>query len=304
MGIVVTKTLMVAYHALVEPALAIGLRRSRLRAFDPQPTLAAVALDVGKGPGCSRGCRVDRKAESRAVPRYLGRAGGETGHFIGRLLRKIDDGRRPTPMVVDLARYPTMADFEATLRRRSSRTLAKARRAAHDGYRVHGFPRARHALDIYAIKTSKPFRAGGPVVDYFLLRPQDVGPPAAEPDPSAPRCPRHWTRWWGVFRAARGHRQGDVTSDEELVAYVKLRRVGDLIHYVDIMGHADHLGRNVMILLHVEIMRWLIAREDHAAGVRMVLYGGLEHGGRGLLTWKKRAGFEPARLVRRDAPAA
>jgi hypothetical protein len=51
-------------------------------------------------------------------------------------------------------------------------------------------------------------------------------------------------------------------------------------------------------------MRWLIESGDLlSSGVRIVLYGAAEHGGEGLLTWKKRAGFQPARL-RLAAPSA
>ncbi len=300
MGLLVVKTLMVAYHVLVEPALAVGLRRTRLEALGAPRELPDVELAVGAGPGCSPECRVEAKAESAALSRYLRRPRRTHGGRLGRLASGLAESRKPTPMIVDLDRYPDVGAFEAVLRKRSNRTLAKARRAAEVGYRVDVFPRVRHTLDIHAIRTSKAVRSAGPMLDYLLLRPGHVGAPRAAPPPSAPRCPRHWTRWWGVFEDAPGHRQGAVTTDRRLVAYVKLRRIGDLVHYVDIMGHAAHLDRNVMTLLHLEIMRWLIARQDHAAGVRAVLYGAVEHGGWGLATWKKRAGFEPHRLARAD----
>jgi len=57
----------------------------------------------------------------------------------------------------------------------------------------------------------------------------------------------------------------------------------------------------VMLLLHREIVRWLIeAREPAAKGASVLLYGAAEHGGAGLLTWKKRAGFVPGLLRLRD----
>ena len=74
-------------------------------------------------------------------------------------------------------------------------------------------------------------------------------------------------------------------------------RIGDVVHYTEIMGHGAHRGAGVMLLLHREIVRWLIeAREPEVQGVRALLYGALEHGGEGLLTWKKRAGFVPVQL--------
>ena len=53
-----------------------------------------------------------------------------------------------------------------------------------------------------------------------------------------------------------------------------------------------------MPLMHATIVHWLLdAAEPAAAGVQAVWYGALEHGGQGLLTWKKRAGFAPMRVA-------
>jgi hypothetical protein len=52
-----------------------------------------------------------------------------------------------------------------------------------------------------------------------------------------------------------------------------------------------------MMLLHHRIVHWLIVQDEPAAtGAKVLLYGAAEHGGAGLLTWKKRAGFVPGRL--------
>jgi hypothetical protein len=52
-----------------------------------------------------------------------------------------------------------------------------------------------------------------------------------------------------------------------------------------------------MLLMHVHIARWLLGAETPPArGARAIWYGALEHGGEGLLTWKRRAGFAPVRV--------
>jgi GNAT superfamily N-acetyltransferase len=296
------RLVMAAYHGAAEPALALTRRKRRLAAFgvDPAEDLPVFDLDIFTGPTCTDECDFTPGTRWDVVDRYLtpaGRAGGWAAAARDRL--------RLTPMVIDLARYETHAEFEADLRKRSSRTLPKARHALKAGYSVRCFPTRRHVYDIHAVKTSMRMRTAGPVLDYWLLRPEDIAPPATRPiEVRLPDCRQHWTLWWGVFQPARGHRQGTVAVDERLVAYVKLTRRGDLLHYVDIMGHRDHLGAGVMTLLHNEIMRWLIESGDLlSSGVRIVLYGAAEHGGEGLLTWKKRAGFQPARL-RLAAPSA
>lgn len=81
------------------------------------------------------------------------------------------------------------------------------------------------------------------------------------------------------------------------MAYTKLARSGELVHYLDLMGHHDHLANGVMLLMHVYIAQWLLRAETPAArGARAIWYGALEHGGEGLLTWKRRAGFAPVRV--------
>ncbi len=66
---------------------------------------------------------------------------------------------------------------------------------------------------------------------------------------------------------------------------------------LDLMGHRDHLANGVMLLMHVYIAQWLLRAETPAArGARAIWYGALEHGGEGLLTWKRRAGFAPVRV--------
>jgi hypothetical protein len=285
------------YRGVAEPARALALRKRRLAAFglDPVALLPAIEIDPLQRETCAPACRFDGAARSVVVDHYLERADAGPAW-----LAPVRNALRITPTVVDLARYSDPAAFEATLRRRSSRTPAKIRKAREAGYAVKRFPVAAHVQDVHAVKTSMRMRAGGPVMDYWFLKPGDIAEPAKGPVRlKRPACGNHWTQWWGVFLPEPGHAQNGVTVDERLVAYVKASRRGEVVHYADIMGHADHLGANVMALLHHEIMAWLLGSGDPmAAGVRAVLYGALEHGREGLVTWKKRAGFEPARLVR------
>ncbi|MCD0505615.1 hypothetical protein, partial [Bordetella petrii] len=209
--------------------------------------------------------------------------------------------RRATPMLLDLQRCADRAGFDSALHQRSKRTLSKIRRARQLGYRVERFELSTHVHDVHAVKTSMAVRSGGPVLARWLLKPGHIAPPASAPVAwHAPECATHWTVWWGVFLDEPGHHNGVLRTDRRLVAYVKLTRCGEVVHYLDLMGHKDHLPHGVMPLMHTSIVHWLLdAAEPHAAGVRAVWYGALEHGGTGLQTWKKRAGFEPARVMLR-----
>jgi hypothetical protein len=285
------------YRVVAEPARALVLRRSRLAAFGVEAGVAlpVVAVDPARTRDCAPTCRYDPRARSVAVDHYLEPADVAAG-WLGGLRNAV----RATPTAIALDRFVDNAAFEALVRRRSSRTLPKARKAREAGYSVRRFAVAAHVYDVHDVKTSMKTRAGGPVLDYWFLKPGDIAPPAERPVRlKAPPCHAHWVQWWGVFLPEPGRMQGPVRVDERLVAYVKINRRGELLHYADIMGHSGHLGQSVMVLLHLEIMRWLLESGDPMArGVRVVLYGAAEHGREGLLTWKKRAGFDPMRLAR------
>jgi len=282
--------LMAGYYLAIDPLLIRLRKHARLRAWpaDPAmpPRILAMHAAQAQGPGAAQALR----RFARVARRYDMRSPGETAQAAG---------RRATPMMLDLAGCVDRAGFEALLRRHSKRTLPKIRQALRQGYQVERFALPMHVHDVHAVKTSMAVRSGGPVLARWLLRPQHIATPASAPVAwQAPACATHWTAWWGVFLPVAGHRDGALQTDRRLVAYMKLTRCGDVVHYLDLMGHRDHLGHGVMPLMHAAIVNWLLdGCEPAAAGVQAVWYGALEHGGQGLLTWKKRAGFAPMRVV-------
>jgi len=281
--------LMAGYYLAIDPLLIRLRKLPRMRAWPADPAMPARSLamhaDLAQGPGAGQALR----RFARVARRYDMRRPDETSRAAG---------RRATPMLLDLAACADRAGFEALLRRHSKRTLPKIRQAQRQGYQVQRFALPMHVHDVHAVKTSMAMRSGGPVLARWLLKPTDLAKPATAPVAwRAPACATHWTTWWGVFLPRPGHRDGAVQTDRRLVAYVKLTRCGDIVHYLDLMGHRDHLGHGVMPLMHAAIVNWLLdASEPAAAGVQAVWYGALEHGGQGLLTWKKRAGFAPVRV--------
>ncbi|WP_144635758.1 hypothetical protein [Bordetella genomosp. 13] len=287
--------LMHVYYRTADPALVRLRKRARLRLWQaPQPLpelplrlLAAQAADDGAAAQALR-------RMTRVAARYDMRRPGETSRAAA---------RRATPMMLDLSACSDAQGLQRLMRAHSSRTASKIRRAQRLGYRVRPFALPNHVHDVHAVKTSMPMRSGGPVLAHWLLKPEHLARPAQSPQPlRPPACPTHWTIWWGVFMDEPGHRDGALATGERLVAYVKLARCGDIVHYLDLMGHRDHLQHGVMLLMHAHIANWLLEsrEETHAQGARAIWYGALEHGGTGLLTWKKRAGFAPVR-VRLDA---
>lgn len=268
--------LMRLYYAVLDPLIVRRRQAARLRLWGGTPASMTLSLDTtrAQGPGSTQAlARMRRVAQRYAMQ---------------------EDGRGATPMMLDLRVCGDAQGLERLLRGLSSRNMSKIRRAQRLGYRVRLFALANHVHDVHAIKTSMAIRSGGPVLARWLLRPE-------HPQPwQPPACDTHWTLWWGVFVDAPGHRNGPLETTERLVAYTKLARAGEMVHYLDLMGHRNHLPDGVMLLMHVHIAQWLLRAETPAArGARAIWYGALEHGGDGLLTWKRRAGFAPvqARLL-------
>jgi len=274
------------HQAVVEPVLVRGLRTKRLAAFGiSEADLNELPVQWHRPGDCRAPCPLHTDKVPKLLRRYARVAARKSGAQL-------------TPMMVRIPDFSDIAGFDALLKQRSSRTLSKIRAAARKGYRARQFMLASHVADMHAIRTSMAFRAAGPVFDRWFLKPDHIAAPAAELlHVASPCCPMHWTIWWGLFAPEPGHRQNGVEIGERLVAYVKVMRIGDVVHYTEIMGHRDRLNDGVMALLHHEIVRWLIeAPEPAAQGAKVLLYGAAEHGGAGLLTWKKRAGFTPGRL--------
>ena len=89
-------------------------------------------------------------------------------------------------------------------------------------------------------------------------------------------CARHAVRATGVW-APDGH----------VVAYLVMLRSGDLALVSQILGHADHLEREVMWLL----FQHALEREITAAPDGVMVYNRHDSGTKGLRWWKERVGF-------------
>jgi hypothetical protein len=108
------------------------------------------------------------------------------------------------------------------------------------------------------------------------------------------RLVNHWALDWGCFIADPSPGPDGSVIAERLVAYVFLKRVGNLVRTRGVMAHGDCLAKSVMKLLFHDVMAWLLARQDlRVAGVRYLHYGAIEHGNDGLAAWKRSFEFAP-----------
>lgn len=162
-----------------------------------------------------------------------------------------------------------VSDWQAGHRTARKRAWA----AERNGYRFATIDRSDYEDDIFEINTSAPQRQGRPMSDGYRAR-QTF---ATSPDYP---CYRHAICTYGILDAAG-----------RLRAYTVVHRVGQLVMFSTIIGHADHLRRHVMYLLTREA---LADQAQHGSG--FAFYNRHDSGTEGLRFFKERVGFRPSRV--------
>jgi hypothetical protein len=299
------------HFATLEPLLIAAKKRRRLELFgiDDMAALPAAALDPQLDPeGCLPACHAFVAHERPQLRPFLFR--GDRG------AARPGSALRGVAAVIDLDRFADFDAYRAAVKRHSKGgILQQVKKAKGQGFYTRTMLRDLHARQCFEIQASKRVRSGlvlaafrpAPVADFgsgitVAQIAQYMGRPVAEvrrgvpfPEPPQPPCARHWSLDWGAFidDPAPGHDDGTVLA-ERLVAYVFLKRIGNLVRTRGVMAHGDYLARNVMKLLFHDVMGWLLARDDpRVRGVRYLHYGAIEHGNDGLAAWKRSFEFTP-----------
>ena len=200
------------------------------------------------------------------------------------------------PMLIDVGDFADFPAWEKHIKGFSGgERMRQKKKALAAGYFVKPFAWKLFIPDIHDVNHSKAIRSGGPMRGSYQKSVEEMGgAPQSRLDVVWPKCPYHWGLTFGVFLPLVGHTQGAVTVDEKLVGYISLRRTGELAVYSMILGHADHLDNGVLVLLHHELVKWIGAQKDGLCkGLRYLMYGGQQNGGKGLSQWKRRGGFTP-----------
>ena len=199
-----------------------------------------------------------------------------------------------TLMALDLRKYHDFENYKKILKKQSY-FLRSNKKAVQNGYWVEQFQYQNHTPDMREIRQSIDDRAQGLPADPFVLTDQVLNK-----DPSAltpieyPKCPQHWELWFGVFKQVPGYMQGTLELNKKMVAYARLRRIGNTIKYAEFIGHGDHLQFSVMIMLHIHLLEWIMNNANpHSQGVQYVTYNTVEKGDDGILYWKRKALFTP-----------
>lgn len=208
---------------------------------------------------------------------------------------------RYTPAVIKLDYKEGFEKWELKLQKVTKKRYL-INRSVKLGYFFKEFNFKNFVPDIYAINTSSPVRSGGPLNASYSRSIEELGGLSASYlKPIAPKCNLHWRLYFGVFQNKKGHVQGEVTVDEQLIGYLTLVRRGSLVLYSQFMGHHEHLDNGIMYLLHYRAIQWIHNNNNGLCrGVEFCMYGGKESGGNGLWLWKQSCGFSSRKLFVND----
>lgn len=195
--------------------------------------------------------------------------GGECAALAAAEFPQLASGRYTYP--ASILRLPASIEEHLAAHRTFRKRAARARNL---GYRFAEVARELYEDDIYRINTSAPERQGRPMSEGYTR------PVKFSPLPDYP-CGRHAIRTYGVLAAGR----------LGLVAYTWVYRIGDLVMFSQILGHAAFLAHDIMY----ELMRGALAAEiAHGPGV--AFYNRHDSGTPGLRYYKERVGFRPGRV--------
>lgn len=204
---------------------------------------------------------------------------------------------KATLMAIKISDYKDYGDYISDIRR-SSFFLRKSNKSIKSGHYFQEFQYENFMPDILKIRHSSEPRASSLPEDPYLLTEEVLHkPPVTFKSIQQPLCHLHFEKWFGIFIKDTGRRQGEVVVNQKLIAYTRLRRIGNSIKYHELIGDVEHLGSGCMALLHLEVMKMLFLKTDfYFTGVGYLTYNTLERGAEGLFFWKRKALFSPFKI--------
>ena len=198
---------------------------------------------------------------------------------------------------LDVTRFDCFSAYMAHVRHYAKgASIRQAKKASE--FDIEPFAYKNYTPDIHDINHSKPVRSGGEMRGSYLKTLEEMGgPPSKLHAIPMIECNYHWDMMYGVFKPEIGYTQGDVETHQRLVAYISLKRRGDLMMYSQILGHGDFLDKGVMFAMHFHIMEEVLDfKTPIFDSIKGVLYAGWMSGGKGLLQFKKKLMFQPCML--------
>lgn len=165
------------------------------------------------------------------------------------------------------------------------REAAKCKR---EGFYLKEIDRQSYITEIVEINHSRAVRCEKPMSGSYLRSVEQWGgQPEIRTNPVM-ACEKHCTKTYGLFSKEPG-----IWGDGKLVAYITINIYGNLVNYAQILGHGDYLKHGIMQLLHLELLE-ILSNNKFSQYICYYLY---HTGEKGLMDWKRRAGFRPHKLM-------
>ncbi len=283
-----TGAVMCFYYRVIEPTLLAlrKYRRLKLLGIRDLTEVPIAPIDLAEGrPGCTDQCHAQIEAERRNLRKFLFARPSEPGAFS----RWRCGASRTRPGSISRFCQLSRCGGAPRMRTRRQRNAEHKKKARSLGYVARQIGRGTYYSEMVDVQASKLFRTGGPVLAAIPMVRKAMA--SAHPSDDWYGCPVHWAAVWGAF--IKEH-DGSGIEREKLAAYCFIRRVGNRLHLVLIIGHAAHLRNGVVPFLFSEIMHWLLDRQDpHVVGLNYFQIGAIEHGRAAYLEWKRRYQFRP-----------
>ena len=260
-----------AFRLGIQPALFVAKREARYRAaglasVDELP-VCCIAVHADS-PTCWAGCGQTLHLSRAHLAEYRSRdRRWRCRPWLG------------TACVIALTDFASYAAYANSVERRTGDAIRRScNKARRHGYVAGLFHPPYFRAGMAGILGSKRFRSGG-LVPYGLIGGASYPPDHGHVEGYRPQepCRLHWTLHWGVFATGGEGGQPAAVADWQLAGFIKLRRIGSLVHALQIMGHGAHMAAGINDLMHMELVRWLIDNPDgHCGGITHYMYGALD----------------------------
>lgn len=296
----ITSSVVELYSERIEPLFFKNKLRQRLHAYGLSDRTLAPVLTIDCVQQCQCGTPICRKMITSYEETF--------SHFYSvARLHKRSQAKLTTLHAIDLNQYKSYDDYKKEMAKKSGNFVRDAKKAFREGYRVHLIEPSNHSPDIVSIHRSLKIRSFGLMPDAFFINIDHLGGlPKTFAEIQQPSCPQHWEYLFGVFADRPGYQQGAIRTDQQLLGYARLHRIGNTLFYRDFIGHGDYVAHGIMKLLHMEIMQWVLDPANvFTQDISQMVYGAMERGSEGLFTWKRRSLFAPylINLIVQSLPA-
>jgi hypothetical protein len=203
---------------------------------------------------------------------------------------------RFTSAIIDFPKYKSFENYQNNLSKNVKRDINIARK---NNFYFKEFHFDNYVIDFCEInklqKKKRNLNGKKPLNSFYDKTAEEHGISKIYKKIQKPEMPHHYTKWYGVFKYLKNYKQGDIVTNEKLVAYSGVAVDGELSCLTLIFGHPHYLKYGTMFFLTTNIVRELMGTH-----VKYLKYWEGPNLGGKLGEWKERILFEMKYLISKD----